>query len=295
MNLFRIFWRSRAFVEVLNEYFRHISVGLKPSTHEKHKFFYNNIEAFFKERDVKITLAEITPAVIEELRIWLYTTRHNCSREHASRHIKHCKAAFRYAVKLGYSKSSPIEHVETDRDKTGLAISLTAQEVAKLLRADYKNSSFELTLDLFLFQCFTGLSYMDLWIYEVLEEGGVKWVTSLNGRGKNGKKYWSEFNDYAKSIHEKYNGHFPEITNQAYNRTIKAIAVKERINKDLSSHNARKTFATLKYKQGYSLEAIADQLGNDPETTRKHYITQGNERIKTEMKRLAGVPFIITK
>lgn len=293
MNLFKMFKRTRPFLEVLKEYFNKQSIGLKPSTIEKHGYYHVNISDFLRyKRMTDIMLHEVKPVLMEELRVWLYETRPSCSKDHASRHIKHCKAMFKHAVKLQYYSHNPIESVEIERDKIKEAVSLTADEVRKLMHSDFQNLTLEFVTDLFLFQCFTGLSYMDLWKYEITTEAGMEWVTSQTGRGKNGNKYWSEFNDHAKTIHKKYGGRFPEITNQAYNRQIKVIAVKLNINKDLSTHDARKTFATLKYKQGHSLESISDQLGNNPETTRKHYITRGPKRIMNEITRLTDSPFL---
>jgi len=293
MDLLRIFRRSKPLLEVLSEYFTKKGIGLKESTHEKHKFYYKNIELFLaSKKKSDIMLHEVKPPLMEELRVWLYETRSSCSKGHASRHIKHCKEAFRHAVKLGYYSHNPIEAVEIENDKTNEPVSLKPQEIYKLLRAEFTNKNFDLVTDLFLFQCFTGLSYIDLWKYEIKKENGIDWITSPEGRGKNGRIYWVEFNDYAADIHEKYGGHFPQITNQSYNRTIKKIALRLGINKELSTHDARKTFATLKYKQGYSIESIADQLGNTPDTTRKHYITKGNDRIKSESRRLIGTSFL---
>lgn len=297
------FKNSQQFSKALAEYFAKEGVGLKDSTLEKHKFFFNNIVAFLQEKNLHdIMIHELRPRHMEAFRLWLYETRPSCSKEHASRHIKHCIGAIKLAVKLeAYIyvcgiKWRPvvngIELVESEKDKSAEPVSLTSEEVRRIINYKPISKSHALAIDLFLFQCFTGLSYMDLWLYEVVDEGGHLWVTSANGRGKNGNAYWSEYNDHAKVIHEKYNGEFPEITVQAYNRAIKAIALKLAINKELSSHNARKTFATLKYIQGHSIESIADQLGNDPKTTQKYYITRSNDRTKGEIKRLGDVPLL---
>lgn len=140
--------------------------------------------------------------------------------------------------------------------------------------------------DLFLFQCFTGLSYMDLWMFSIVEDRGIIWVTCEMGRGKTQKVYWAEYILKAKLILDKYHGLLPHVSNQTYNRSIKKIAKHIGIKKTITTHTGRKTFATLKRHEGYSIPAISGMLGNTEEVTRKHYVSPGKELIMTEMKRV---------
>jgi len=293
MKLFNLFNKTPEFAPILKEYFSHHGRGLKDSTIEKHLFYYQNIERFLNENYPGIRIGDIRVKHMEHLRTYILEAR-ACKIGHASRHIEHCKAAFDYAVLMEYHDRNPISAIESKRDKIKEPVSLTETEIKKIINHNFKSKGWQLAADLFLFQCFTGLSYIDLWLYKIEEEkiGGeiYRWVTSAHGRGKNNKPYHSELNEYAETIHNKYNGEFPKMTNQSYNRLIKRISFSLNIHKDLSSHNARKTYATLRWMQGRSLDSIADELGNSPEMTRKRYITPGRDRVRNESVRLRGIP-----
>lgn len=290
MNLFaNLFKKHPTFLYCLKLYFEAKSKSpITDATREKHRYFYINIESFLRDHkllDLKVN--EVRVRHMEDLKNYIVDQGNKLG--YASRHIEHSRAAIDYAVMMELCKDNPIRPIKAIRDKTEEPVSLTEHEIAKLYSAKFTSKTFKLVRDLFLFQCYTGLSYGDLWSFEIIEYNGLQWVTEA--RNKTKKKYWSQFNDMAKLILSRYHYKLPHITNQAYNRTIKKIAFHLNIDKQLSSHNARKTFATVRYQQGYSLESIADQMGNSPEITRRHYITPGPDRVIKEMQRLSNTLF----
>lgn len=297
MSLLNLFAkRTKSFLVVLKEYFASVSRGKKDSTLERYVYFYNNIEKFLLDTDrTGVGVGEIKVSLMEEMRQWLHNERKR-TEEHVSRHIEHCQAAMDYAALMEYVKYNPISAIKSKRDKLPEPVSLTATELKKFYESEFTTPKRQLVVDLFLFQCFTGLSYVDLWLYEIekdkIEIEGVKqdifFVTGKLGRGKNGKPYSVELNKYARDIYNKYEGKFPQITNQGYNKILKKIAFALNINKDLSSHNARKTYATMRYNQGMSFEGLADELGNTPDVLRKSYLTKSRERIKRDIQSLRG-------
>lgn len=300
MNLFNFFEKSKPFLPVFKEYFNYISPGKKDGTLEKYHFFYQAVERFLLATNQdKIQLSEIKVRTMEAMRNWLHTEKPRTG-EHVSRHIEHCQAAFNYAILMEYAKYNPISAIKNVREKTEDPVSLTNEEIAKMLNHTFTSQSRNLVIDLFLFQCFTGLSYIDIWLYEVEgdtiifngEKKEIEFITSKRGRGKNNKPYAVEFNVYARAIHNKYQGKFTYITNQGYNKLLKKVAFNLNINKDLSTHNARKTYATLRYNQGMTFEGLADEMGNTPDVLKKHYITNGRERIKRDIQSMGQTSLI---
>lgn len=297
MSLFSLFQKSEPFLKVLKQYFSHIAVGKTDGTLEKHHFYYQAIEKFFicTERG-SIKLHEIKIKTMEEMRQWLHTEKVR-SGEHVSRHIEYCRAAFNYAIMMEYIKYNPISQIKNVREKLPEPVSLSVVDIVKLQQAKFTSKSRQLVVDLFLFQCYTGLSYIDLWLFKIesdhMIQNGIRteiyFITS--NRGKNGNPYSVEFNSFAREIYNKYNGKFPPITNQGYNKLLKKIAFTLNISKDLSTHNARKTYATMRYKQGMSFEGLADEMGNTPDVLKKHYITNSRERIKRDIQNLTA-PFL---
>lgn len=306
MNLFSLFRpKSKVFTELLKEYFSSLK-GISDSTRQKHSYYYANIVRFLNSSSLsQIQIHEIKIRHMEFMRSWLLDNIKSCKRnrkctlEHASRHIEHCQAAFDYAVMMEYYTYNPIDVIKCQRDKVNEPQSLESPEIMKLLNANFTSKLWTMTADYILFLCFTGLNYMDLWIFNIEEDTIIvdgkpqiiEWVTSQIGRGKNNKPYSTQFHPEAKRIYKKYNGQFPIITNQAMNRVLKKIAFSLNIDKELSTSIGRKTYSTLRFDQGMSFDAISDELGNTPEILKKHYRTRSKARLKNEISKLKGPLF----
>lgn len=278
------------FLDVFTEFVDKVTIenDLGHATIKKHQAIYNNVSLFLLAKNLtSCNLNAITPALMEDLKLWLHSTLITCSHTHASRHIEMCKRVLRYSVLMGYSQYSLIEPLKTKRDLTKEVIHLEEHELNKMIRRSFKSDMYNVVTDLYLFQCFTGLSYGDLWSWEIIKDGRFTFITSK--RRKTGKTYCSQYTPQAEVILRRYDGNLPRITNQYYNRVLKEISALLNINKALTTHTARKTFATVKNNEGFTLETIADMMGNTPDVARKHYIKGSRERMKGELTRLAIV------
>lgn len=297
INLFELFRRKpeaqkmpladKEFLAVLNEYIEKSALEncLTEATVRKTERYYNNISLFLHTQKMQqISLSEIRARHLEELKYWLHKNLVSCSVSHASRHLELCKRALRYAVLMEYIEFSPLESVKTKRDPIKEIVHLEDNELKRLVRSSFQSDILNVVRDLYLFQCFTGLSYGDLWSFDLVQEGNITWIT--NPRVKTEKTYCAQYTRAADDLLKKYGGTLPHIANQTYNRVLKEIALILNIPKHLTTHTARKTFATIKNREGYSLESIADMMGNTPEVARKHYIRIGRERLRNEIERL---------
>ena len=167
---------------------------------------------------------------------------------------------------------------------------LTTEEVDRLWNLELKTSSMQVTRDMFLFQCYTGLRYSDL-----------KTLTRKDFYIKDGDLYMRKVTqkqktviDFklpqrAKTIYERYsryllenNAAFPVISNPKYNKHLKRLGhlanirgqwkdIQFRLDKqevvytdraDLESHCGRRTFVCMAYNAGMSLEQIAEITGH---------------------------------
>jgi site-specific recombinase XerD len=278
-----------AFVDLLNEYIEKSALEncLTEATVKKTRAYYSNISLFLHFQKMQSCLiTDFKAKHLEELKFWLHKHLTSCTVSHCSRHLELCKRALKYAVIMEYIEYSPLEAVKTKRDQPKEVVNLELSEIQKLKRAQFASDIYTTVRDLYLFQCYTGLSYGDLWSFTLVEESNITWIT--NRRSKTEKTYCAQFTDTAAEILAKYSGHLPRLANQTYNRIIKEIALMLNIDKHLTTHTARKTFATLKNNEGYSLETIADMMGNTPEVARKHYINGTRDRIRNEIFRLTG-------
>jgi hypothetical protein len=76
--------------------------------------------------------------------------------------IQNLKKFFKYACKWSMINKSPFEYIELPRHQKKPLVFLTEQEIEILERSNIKNESLERVKDLYLFQCYTGLCYGDM-------------------------------------------------------------------------------------------------------------------------------------
>ena len=171
---------------------------------------------------------------------------------------------------------------------------LTEEELEKIEKKDFDNSRLERVRDVFLFCCYTGLSHVDA---EKLSQDHIQndinrneWV-NIN-RSKTGIKSRIKIVSKAKVIMEKYKNDplktpeklLPIPSNQKSNAYLKEIADLCGIEKKLTFHVARHTFATVLLNNGVSLDSVAYQLGHKRITQTQHYAELLGETVAEEMK-----------
>lgn len=201
-----------------------------------------------------------------------------------ARNIELIKRVINFAIDKRLIQSNIINSVVTTRTPIKEVINLEMPELDLIY--NYQGEGLKKIAAVnYSFQAETGLSYGDLQSFEVVEESGVEWVHGTRVKGIYGKHkdYWIPLSERAKEILKKYNGKIPAISCKDYNEEIKAVGKELGIKKyrEITTHTARKSFATRMYNKGYSRETISDMLANDISSL-KHYIKESNKRTLNE-------------
>lgn len=293
-SLFALF-RSKAepkpsdlpFSDVLKEYIKNHfkeNTDFTESTRRKYDQYQNNILLFLRYKGLdQSNCMSIRISTMEQLKSWLFNNLSQCGKTHAARHIELCKRVMRYAVKNEIIPYSPIEQSEAKRDRVKEVVHLELQELIKMMFYEFANDIFELTADYYVFQSSTGLSYADVTDYEIQEIDGEEWI--YGRRHKTDRSYWVPLTLPAKILHEKYAGVFPYLSNASYNKMLKEIALILGIKKHLTTHTARKTFATLMNNAGFSRATIMDMMGIKTEKVLvDHYLYTDYKRVQKEWR-----------
>lgn len=276
------------FVTVLREYItkQNVENCLSVGTSKKYEGFYSNICMFLSSVKMKdCTVDRLKPKTMEDLKFWLHKNLHTCSATHSARHIELCKRVVKYAVRMEYVANNPLDGVETKRDRIKDVVCLERSELLRLIGYKFENEIYRLVADLYVFQSFTGLSYADLYTFTVIEDSGRRWI--FNRRTKNDTPYWVPLFAEASKVLDKYDGKMPLIANQTYNRVLKEISRVIGFKKHLTTHTARKTFATQMHNEGWNSKLISIMLGQKSvEVFENHYLKVDRKAIENEMKRL---------
>ena len=125
--------------------------------------------------------------------------------------------------------------------------------------------------DIFVFCAYTGLAYVDSqnFDFETMTEliDGTYFIDGK--RVKTGSTFFTPILPPAMEVLKKYEFKVPKMTNQKLNEWLKHIKRYAKINKPLTSHVGRHSFATLCLSYGIPLEGVSRMLGHsDIKTTR---------------------------
>ena len=166
----------------------------------------------------------------------------------------------RDAMEEGYIKRNPYKWLHIERDKeSGLQKYLTLEELHMIERAKMSMASLDRVRDLFVFQTYTCMAYTDLCDFDASQ---VKDGIYTGNRGKTGQEFSFLLMEPARKVLEKYNNKLPIITNIKYNEYLKLVAKEAGVKKNLTTHWARHTGATILLNAGVDMEIVAKILGH---------------------------------
>jgi site-specific recombinase XerD len=193
---------------------------------------------------------------------------------------KFFKTYINMAIREGVLKQNPIKNFEGTKYKDPARCYLTATEIDNIelllqdatLYTPYRNAALW-----FLFSCYSGLRYGDAFNYDKASHGNNIIIQTE----KTGSSISIVIHPKLKSIIDKLDSKL--TSNQDYNRNLKAVAQLASINKPLTSHIARHTFAVQFLERGGSMEVLSKLLGHTSIKTTQIYGKITNKRIDAEM------------
>ena len=185
---------------------------------------------------------------------------------------KFMKIYINMAIRSEIIENSPYSTIKIDKGHTSVRKYLTIEEVRKIEKAKIDRPTIDRVRDLFIFQCYTGLAYAELAKFDftkVIQRDG-KYVL-YDSRQKTEETYYIVLLPPVISILQKYNFKLPIICNQQYNLRLKIVADYAGLDKDITSHTGRHTFATLALEQGVPIENVCKMLGHSDIKTTQIY------------------------
>ncbi len=181
--------------------------------------------------------------------------------------------------------------IEKEKSKGGIGKYLSPQEFVKVRDMDLPTESLQRVRDLFVFQTYTCLSYVDLNSFDVEKIEKVKGMKVYIGtRAKTSQTFTIPLLKPALAILKKYNNCLPLISNVKYNEYLKVVAQNAGIDKPVSSHWARHTGATLLLNSGdVPMNIVQHILGHASQRmTEQVYAKRLDESIVDAMAKIDG-------
>lgn len=256
--------------------------GLAEGTTKHHRSLVERLEEFGRI----ISFKDATLSNIERLDDFLRDGKR--SQVTIYGYHKQLKKWLTLAVKRGYLEKSPYANFKLNRGETAEREYLTEAELRTMRDAKIRVKYLVHARDLYLFQCYTGLSYKDLATLDFrtcIEERGDRLVIVAR-REKTNKPYYIVLMRPAVDILERYDYILSVPALQTYNRFIKMLATACNIDKDLTSHTARHTFAVFALNNGTPIEVVSKILGHTNIRTTQIYAKIVDKTIEAEFDRL---------
>jgi site-specific recombinase XerD len=217
-----------------------------------------------------------------------------CGHNSTVKHLRYLKQIITNALKNRYITVDPFDDYTLGYKPVKKEF-LIEPEIKKLMNKKFEAPRLEEVRDVFLFQIFTGLAYIDaanLTNDNIIEDGfGQKWIQLT--RQKSSVQANIPLLDVPLSILKKYRGLengklLPIHTNQKMNEYLKEIASLCGINKRLTTHCGRHSFGTIMLTKGVSIESVSKMLGHTNITTTQIYAKVLNQKIFTEVNKVRG-------
>jgi len=274
---------------------RQVGVSVEAATLQKYNVCKKHFSNFLRDKYGRsdIRLSELGYIVIHDFDIYLRTVVGQ-NPNTATRMMKTFKTITILGRKLGVLHHDPFLNIRFHMEPVNRGF-LTDEEILKIANKDFGIGRLELVRDVFVFSCFTGLAYID--VYNLAPENivtlnGKQWI--MTKRQKTSVETNVLLLDIPKSIIAKYSGKtyrdgklFPMLTNQKLNSYLKEIADICGIKKNLTFHLARHTFATMSLSKGVPIESVSKMLGHTNIKTTQIYARITNKKIEHDMDELA--------
>lgn len=267
------------------------------NTYNKYKTVYNHLNEFIKERYHSEDLAfrELTSDFIREFDFFLRIDK-ECTHNTVWVYTMPVIALAELAIKKGLIRQNPFEDYEISMEETDRSY-LLKENVEKLMLLKPSKDKYEFVKDIFIFSCFTGLSYIDIqklkWSNIQSFFDGHQWIISR--RKKSDVASNVRLLEIPKRIIEKYRGLtrndyvFPVPSNATCNSHVKKMIEEAEIvtEQKITFHTARHTFATMFLTEGVPLESLSKMMGHKNISTTQIYAKITSQKISKDMDLVA--------
>lgn len=241
-----------------------------------------------------IELNKIDHAFVTDYEFFLRSVR-NCANNTTIKYIKNFTKIIKICLDNDWIDKNPFSKYKSKLREVE-RVYLSEVEIQSIISKDFKTERLSLVRDIFLFSCFTGLAYIDVKnltkSHISIGIDGEKWIFTHRQKTETASKI--PILPLTQMIIDKYDNHpesnnqnklLPILTNQKMNAYLKEIAAICEIEKELTFHIARHTFATtVTLTNGVPIESVSKMLGHKNLKTTQHYAKILDKKVSEDMQ-----------
>ena len=240
-----------------------------------------------------IDIRKVDHAFLMDFEFYLRSER-RCANNSAVKYIRNFGKIIRICIANRWLTYDPFLNYK-NKIKTVDRVFLTIEEIQEISDKNMATDRLTQVRDIFLFCCFTGLAYADvkkLHKWDIVTGiDGEKWIVIKRQKTDTPSRIpllptaTTLIQRYACHPHCENSGRvLPVLSNQKMNAYLKEIADLCGINKELTYHCARHTFATtVTLTNGVSIESVSKMLGHKNLRTTQHYAKILDKKVSADM------------
>lgn len=267
-------------------------------TYRQHERWAMRIGEYFTVRYGKdCILTDVRPSDAKDLQLALQIESSH-GQNYSLKIVQHAKRILNFGLENLWIQRNPFLNFRGNRKPPKIEY-VTEKELTLLAKTTNLNPALQRVLDVFLWQIYTGYAWKDaeqLTPANILidHETGGRFIQK--DRQKSGQPQPVPLIPQAEVLLSKYakdpvcvaKGRLlPVVANQTMNSHLKAIAAIVGIEKNLTTHVARKTFITLLHGKGMGLKVLSVMAGHtNTAMTEKHYLKVTPGQLIREMKKI---------
>lgn len=288
--------KERSLFEVFEEHNQEqeklVGNGVSKATHWVSVYTIRLLRGFVQQKYKRedLYLRELNLNFIQSFHSFLRIDK-GMAQNSSTKHLKLLKKIINLSVANSYMAFNPFSTYKVEREPVDIDF-LDEEELRKIINFDTPLPRLERAKDMFLFGCFTGLSYIDIKTLtpEHFEKDNTGRIWIKKRRVKTGVLSRIPLLPIAKLILDKYKGGeklLPIQDPADINKYLKDIAILCGINKRICFHTSRHTFAsTVTLANNISLEVVSKMLGHTNTRMTAHYAKLIDKCIGEQMDKL---------
>ena len=283
------------FIEHNEDQAKNVGNGVAKATHWISVYTFRLVKEYMLQKYERndIYLRELNLNFIQSFHTFLKIDK-GMKQNSATKYLKQLKKIINIAVANSYMTFNPFATYKIEREPVEIDF-LDEEELRKIINFDTPIPRLEKAKDMFLFGCFTGLSYIDIKTLapEHFEKDSAGRIWIKKRREKTGILARIPLLPIAKLILDKYKGNerlLPIQDPADINKYLKDIAILCNINKRICFHTSRHTFAsTVTLANNISIEVVSKMLGHTNTRMTSHYAKLIDESIGSQMDKLTDL------
>jgi integrase/recombinase XerD len=280
----------KSWIKYINDYKLYLKIerGLSVNSVTNYAFDIQRLVDFLSENSIDISPVEITEETIQQ---FIYKVAGELNPRSRARVISGLRSFFNYLIFEDYRKETPMELIEVPKTGRKLPDTLSTNEIDTLIAAiDLTSNEGERNRAMLetLYSC--GLRVSELVTLKIsdlfFEEGFIKITGKGNKQrfvpiGSQTQKYINIYRNEIRSLLQIKKGHEDTLflnrrgsglTRAMIFTIIRSLAQKINLNKTISPHTFRHSFATHLLENGADLRSIQLMLGHESITTTEVYM-----------------------